>query len=542
MPQGHGVRDDERFDASRFLVPVGQENGDRQLAGRLATAIAEGGLRLHFQPIVDLPSGRTRSYEVLCRWHDRDLGEVPPDRFIRVAEQAGLIHELGRQVLRRACREAACWPTVHGAAPTVAVNVSPLQLAEPDFVQETAAALADAGLAPSRLYLEITESAAIDDFDVTAQRLTALRALGIGVALDDFGVGHSPLSVLRWLPLDVLKIDRSFVAHVHEQARDSVVTRLVIDTAHSLGLHVCAEGVENRDQAQQVLAMGCDYAQGYLFGRPRPSEDGRTPPAAVATHLDPHEPAPVRVWGTTDEIVLITTPDRTITYASPGTLAVLGFSPSQVIGTSAVSYLHPDDGDPIAAMADPRAGTRPAPWVHRARRRTGGYVWLRTRAQVVRDATGKAQEVVSMSRDVTTQVEAERRLASSQARFRWAFDQAPVGMCLSGFDGVIQQANRALADLLGTTPEDLVGLRIADITHPEDRARDEVNAHRLATGADTVQHVVKRYLDVHGDAVPVHVWATVLDDEQGEPALVVAHVMAVDDPAAAWGAERAAPG
>src|SRR5215213_730683 len=491
MPQGHGDPDANACASRQLLLPASSSEDDRALAVRLATALGDGRLRLHFQPIVDLPSGRTRGYEALCRWRDCTLGDVPPDRFIPVAERAGLIHDLGRQVLREACQAAARWPTVHGVAPTIGVNVSPVQLTDPDFVDDTAAALRDSGLAPSRLYLEITESAAIDDFKDTAARLTALRALGVGVALDDFGVGHSPLSVLRWLPLDVLKIDRSFVAHVHEQARDSVVTRLVIDTAHSLGLHVCAEGVENREQAQQMLAMGCDYAQGFLFGRPRPSEDGRTPPAAVATHLDPHEPAPVRVWGTTDEIVLITTPDRTITYASPGTLAVLGFSPSQVIGTSAASYLHPDDGDPVAAMADPRAGTTHAPWVHRARRRTGGYVWLRTRAQVVRDAQGRAQEVVSMSRDVTTEVQAERQLASTQARFRWAFDQAPVGMCLSGFDGVIQQSNRALADLLGTTPEELVGVRIGDITHPDDRARDELNAHRLATGADTVQHVVK---------------------------------------------------
>jgi PAS domain S-box-containing protein len=442
-----------------------------------------------------------------------------------VAERAGLIHELGRQVLRRACRAAASWPAVHGVFPTVAVNVSPLQLADPQFVEDVEAAVREAELAPSRLYLEITESAAIDDFDVTAQRLTALRALGIGVALDDFGVGHSPLSVLRWLPLDVLKIDRSFVAHVHEQARDSVVTRLVIDTAHSLGLHVCAEGVESREQAQQVLAMGCDYAQGYLFGRPSPPASPTAPPASPRTDLDPQEPPPVRVWGATDEIVLITTPDRTITYASPGTLQVLGFSPSQVIGTSVTSYLHPGDGDPIASLADPRSGTRPPPLVHRVRRRTGGYVWLRTRGQVVRDPSGRAREVVTLSRDVTREVEAQRRLASTEARFRWAFDQAPVGMTLSGFDGVVQEANRAMADLLGTTPEKLVGTRIADITHPDDRARDEVNAQRLASGADTEQHVVKRYLDAGGRAIPVEVWARALDDEAGRPALVVAHVM-----------------
>jgi PAS domain S-box-containing protein len=208
---------------------------------------------------------------------------------------------------------------------------------------------------------------------------------------------------------------------------------------------------------------------------------------------------------------------------------VLGFTPSQVIGTSASAYLHPDDGDPMTAMADPRSGSRPAPWVHRVRRRTGGYVWLRTRSQVVRDAQGRAREVVSMSRDVTTLVEAERRLASTQARFRWAFDQAPVGMCLSGFDGVVQQANRALAELLGTTPEALVGVRIADVTHPDDRHQDVVNARRLATGVDRVQHVVKRYLDSSGRPVPAQVWATVLDDEDGAAALVVAHIMGLDD-------------
>jgi PAS domain S-box-containing protein len=526
MPQGHGEPDVSASDGRRFGVPASSED-DRALACRLATAVRDGTLRLHFQPIVDLPSGRTRGYEALCRWHDRALGEVPPDRFIPVAERAGLIHELGRQVLRRACRAAVEWPSLHGVALTVAVNVSPVQLTDPDFVADTAAALRDAGLAPSRLYLEITESAAIHDFDDTADRLTALRSLGVGVALDDFGVGHSPLSVLRWLPLDVLKLDRSLVAHVHDQARDSVIARMVVDTAHSLGLHVCAEGIETLSQAQQVLAMGCDYAQGYLFGR-AVAVDAGAPPPATSAGLDPNQPAPVRIWGDVDEIVVITTPDRTITYASPGTLPLLGYSPSQVIGTRASDYLHPDDGDPVAAMADPRSGSVPGAWVHRVRRRTGGYVWLSTRAQVVRDAGGRAREVVSMSRDVTRQVEAERQLASTEARFRWAFDQAPVGMSLSGFDGVVQRANRALADLLGTTPEAMVGVRIADVTHPEDREQDEVNARRLSTGADTVQHVVKRYLDARGRTVPVEVWARTLDDEGGAPALVVAHVVALD--------------
>jgi len=408
--------------------------------------------------------------------------------------------------------------------------VSPVQLTDPDFVDDTAAALRETGLAPSRLYLEITESAAIDDFHDTAERLTALRALGVGVALDDFGVGHSPLSLLRWLPLDVLKLDRSLVAHVHEQARDSVVARLVVDTAHSLGLHVCAEGVESLSQAQQVLAMGCDYAQGFLFGRAAAAREGAAPPAALPAGLDPGEPAPVRIWGDVDEIVLITRPDSTITYASPGTLPLLGYSPSQLIGTRASDYLHPGDDDPAEAMADPRFGTRPDGRIHRVRRRTGGYIWVRTRSQVVRDARGRAQEVVSMSRDVTRQVEAERRLARTEARFRWAFDQAPVGMTFSDFDGVVQRANRAMADLLDRTPEQLVGTRIADLTHPGDREQDEVNARRLATGADTVQHVVKRYLDRQGRTVPAQVWARVLDDEDGKPALVVAHVVALNQP------------
>jgi PAS domain S-box-containing protein len=238
----------------------------------------------------------------------------------------------------------------------------------------------------------------------------------------------------------------------------------------------------------------------------------------VPANLDPQAPAPVQIWGTVDEIVLITTPDHVITYASPGTLPVLGYTPSQVIGTSVRGYLHPDDDDPMSrlAAASPDGGKG---WVHRVRRRTGGYVWLRTRGQVVRDAEGRPQEIVSMSRDITGQVEAERRLASTEARFRWAFDQAPVGMALSGFDGVLQRANKALADLLGTTPEELVGAKIADITHPDDRERDEVNALRLAAGVDTMQHVVKRYVDARGRIIPVQVWARTL---------VVAHVMALD--------------
>ena len=190
---------------------------------RLRGAIEAQALQLHYQPVVALPSGQVTGVEALARWEDAELGRVAPDQFIPLAERTGLIVDLGRWVLQTACREAAGWPAgPSGLPPTVAVNVSPVQLAQRGFIDDVTSALTDSGLAPDRLCLEITETAAITDLTATAARLSQVRDLGVRLALDDFGTGHSALSLLRALPVHLVKIDRSFVERVASDTADEI--------------------------------------------------------------------------------------------------------------------------------------------------------------------------------------------------------------------------------------------------------------------------------------------------------------------------------
>lgn len=284
---------------------------------RLRLAIESRALSLHYQPVVTLPSGQVTGVEALARWEDDELGRVAPDQFIPLAEQTGLVVDLGRWVLQTACQEAASWPAgPAGLPPTVAVNVSPVQLAQRDFIDDVTRALKDSGLAPDRLCLEITETAAITDPTVTAARLTQVRDLGVRLALDDFGAGHSALTLLRARPVHLVKIDRSFIERVASDTADAVLVRLVIEAAHSLGRRVCAEGVETPEQAQQLASMGCDSAQGWLFGRPEPASPRLVARLTSRALAEPLATDAVLPLGGNDDLVLVTTPERVITYAS----------------------------------------------------------------------------------------------------------------------------------------------------------------------------------------------------------------------------------
>ena len=231
----------------------------RTMERRLRSAIDDGGLQVHYQPLVELPSGRVTGVEALARWDDEQLGSVPPDLFIPLAETTGLIIDLGRWVLNTACAQAATWQGTDSdvPGPTVAVNVSPLQLTESTFIQDVIDALSASGLPAHRLCIEITETAAISDMEKTARVLAQLRDLSIQIALDDFGTGHSSLTMLRRLPVTLVKIDRSFVTQIATDAQDAVLVRLIIDAAHSLGMRVCAEGTWLGSLQDRAHTVGC---------------------------------------------------------------------------------------------------------------------------------------------------------------------------------------------------------------------------------------------------------------------------------------------
>ncbi len=254
--------------------PVEHEQAiDRMvLRSDLQRAIRTGELRLVFQPTIDLATGRVTGFEALSRWHHPLRGTIPPSDFIPMAEDSGMIGALGAWVLLQACRVGA---ELQGpdSAPTMAVNISPVQLGQPDFVVELLAALDQSGLAPDRLLLEITETAVLTDIDRVIPRLAALRTLGVRVAIDDFGTGYSSLSYLSRLPLDVLKIDKAFVDRVLTDTQGASVAQAVLDMSNSLGLTTVAEGVEQAEQARWLRAAGCALGQGYLWSRPVAREE-----------------------------------------------------------------------------------------------------------------------------------------------------------------------------------------------------------------------------------------------------------------------------
>lgn len=230
----------------------------------LQRAHAEGEFDLYFQPMVELPSGRICAAEALLRWRHPQRGLVSPGEFIPLAEETGLIVPLGEWVMRRACAEATRWPEDM----RVAVNLSPVQLKGDTIIHAVRDSLASTGLKPDRLEVEITETALIDDEDIACLR--RMRELGVRLSLDDFGTGYSSLSHLRRLPFDRLKIDRSFISDVTENADSAAIVRSLIALGQSLGMTTVAEGVETCEQRDWLIAAGCSHAQGYLFGMPQP--------------------------------------------------------------------------------------------------------------------------------------------------------------------------------------------------------------------------------------------------------------------------------
>jgi len=240
----------------------------------LRLALERDELVVHYQPLIELSGGRIVGFEALVRWQHPDRGLVPPLAFIPLAEETGLIVPLGRWVLRTACRAAAEWRSraaADGRPPFISVNLSAREFAQSELCDEVAAILAETGLEPAALELEITESALMDQTERGIESLAALRTLGVRLVLDDFGTGYSSLSYLKHLPLDMIKIDRSFVAGV-EAPSDRSIVEAVVSLAHGLGIGVVAEGIETEPQLEILRDLGCDLGQGYLFAPAAPAD------------------------------------------------------------------------------------------------------------------------------------------------------------------------------------------------------------------------------------------------------------------------------
>jgi len=233
----------------------------------LHRAVERGQLFLAYQPQVELARRRETGREALLRWRHPQHGVVPPDRFLPVAEESGLMSRIGAWATREACRAARDWAGVGGPPPRLAVNVSAPQLHDPRFCEGIAAVLSETGLPSERLEIEITEGTAMTDPEAVAGTLRRLKETGVGVAIDDFGTGYSSLSYLSRFPSDRIKIDRSFVQRIGDTPEAEGIVRAVIEIGHRLGMSVLGEGVETEAQAEALRSWGCDEAQGFLFGR-----------------------------------------------------------------------------------------------------------------------------------------------------------------------------------------------------------------------------------------------------------------------------------
>jgi diguanylate cyclase (GGDEF)-like protein len=252
----------------------------RSLENDVRNALGSDGLALHYQPIIDSRTGKLVGREALLRWSHPVRGPIPPDQFVPIIEDAGLIHQIGDWVIREACSEAMSWE----GELRVAVNISAAQLAGPGIAETVLGALASSGMAPGRLELEVTESIFIGDDVSTLAALERLRAIGVRLVLDDFGKGYSSFGYLSRAQFSKIKIDRSFVQGAAEGERDcSAIVRAILALARGLNVETTAEGVENEREAAVMRALGCDQLQGYLFGRPVPADELiEEVPAAVA--------------------------------------------------------------------------------------------------------------------------------------------------------------------------------------------------------------------------------------------------------------------
>jgi diguanylate cyclase (GGDEF)-like protein len=246
--------------------------GRLTVENRLRQALVREEFVLHYQPKVRLRDGKLCGAEALMRWNDRDSGLVLPGEFIPILEDTGLIHEVGRWALRQAVADYRRWRMMGLAAMRIAVNVSPLQMRRRDFVAEIRQVIGDDLLAASGLELEMTESLIMEDVKRGVASLKAIRDLNVTIAIDDFGTGFSSLSYLSRLPVDILKIDRSFVVEMIDSPEGLALVSTIIDLGHSLRLDVVAEGVETEEQCRLLRLLNCDQVQGYLFGRPVPCD------------------------------------------------------------------------------------------------------------------------------------------------------------------------------------------------------------------------------------------------------------------------------
>ncbi len=379
----------------------------------LRSAVAAGALDLVYQPQINLRTARVTWFEALLRWRHPVRGMVPPDDFIPLAEDLGLIGTICRQVLDRACRQAVTWPEDIG----VAVNVSATQFVGGELPAVVASALRVSGLRPSRLELEITETVLMASDAVALQAIQALRDIGVRLALDDFGVGYSSLAYLVKLPVGKVKIDRSFISGIGRVQSQDAVVRAVIGLCASLGITCAAEGVETHEQLALLARENCTEVQGHLFGEPVPADQipallKRLRPRLAAVSA-PRRQVPTagisffQIAETANDIIIVTTPNLdppgpTIIYVNPAFMRLTGYTAAEAIGMSPRILQGP--GTSRQALDAIRAALgegRPVREKVLNFAKCGAPYWLDLRIVPLRDSHGTITHFAAIERDVT---------------------------------------------------------------------------------------------------------------------------------------------
>ncbi|NIO41392.1 MAG: EAL domain-containing protein [Burkholderiales bacterium] len=269
----HSAKTSGRNNYQFFTQALNKEVQERLvLETGLRLALKRDEMRLVYQPKVDLQTREIIGAEALLRWHHPKRGQISPAQFIPVAEESGMVGKIGEWVLRDACRQIRQWQD-NGLTPRIAVNVSPRQFQQYDVAELISDAISEARISPEFLEIELTESAVMHNAEASVVALEKLKTLGVRVSIDDFGTGYSSLSYLKRFPIENLKIDRSFVRDISSDPNDAAIVRAIITLARNLGMKVTAEGVETEEQLAFLNAYGCEYAQGYLFGKPMAADE-----------------------------------------------------------------------------------------------------------------------------------------------------------------------------------------------------------------------------------------------------------------------------
>ncbi len=436
---------------------------DPALGRGLRDALNEGGLRLRYRPKIDLLSGEVLELEALIQWPEPSGATLSTVELVALAERTGLIGPLDEWALREACRQAGRWDrhAPDGAqGPVVAVNIRPAELVDADFSDALAEIMATSGLQPSRLSLEVAETAMSSDRTELVAALLRLHDAGLRLTMDGFGAGASSLTLMRRLPLDWVKLDEELIGRVDVEPADAVLVRLVIESAHSLGLRVCAEGVHRHAQLEQLAAIGCDAAQGDLLGAAvEPAlVDNRT--RLVNTVITPARTRPL--LGSRGQLTTLVDAAGKFTYVCAESISMLGYHPSELVGTAAMDLVAPEYRDRVLGpfLSNDGSGITPAhPLLHK----DGTAVWMESTHQTIRDPeTRRMRQVIATSVDVSARVRAEAELADRADRLESAFDCAPHGAAVLTPQGTVLEVNTALLQLLDRTKAEMLGSSFHD--------------------------------------------------------------------------------